>query len=533
MTKKAIWLVAAMALSVWGCDSTGRDGTDESAGDTGASGDEGVVIEDHGVDSVEDVSKDIQFADLIKDNKPPEVVSTDPADEEGGVPVPFTIKVTFNEGIRFKETVDKNTFMVRDIKDKEVPGDFTYDDETFTVTFTPDAEANLMLASPYRVTLKSIIQDKAGNGLKDWYYFGFSTALPSNLEGYRDLAEKYSPIIYQAVKETSPLFDYLTSFDFDGNWKSMDNYDNLKTASEVPSWVYYDVVETKSHYFIRYAFFWPFRWGVAGGTSAFANDVSGATVVVAKYPSEKPLGIMTYFSSGSDEEIRSYTTEEADITGDYVNWSFPEAQLFPGGHYLAYLAAMSHESCLWIHTVKESPTDFKCQLTEGLKTQLKTIRYSFNHDNGTADSIKKGEGGFPNSLEDVKYGLKSLMADWWVRRDHVGEDSMFTNTYIYDAPDGRMGNGLVLPKAFLDPYDPASSYNGRLAWAWKWAPSGDYYDMPRGVYFLDPAYFFAKRHYLSTLWNPGTKMGFSLDYCFNQYLLIDQRELDPECQAAD
>lgn len=549
MTLKVCGLALLLTLGAWACDTTGADDTDEAPPVDAVTGDNDVQVMDPGpmdpgtpdltpVD-IKEVSKDVIFKDLIEDSTPPEVVKTEPADEASGVAIPFTIKVTFSEGIRFKETVDENTFVVQDIDGKNVAGERTYDEETFTVTFTPDPAAKIMLASPYRVTLKSIIQDKAGNGLKDWYYFGFSTALPANMDGYETLAAKYSPIIYQATKSDSPLFDYMTSFEFDGNWKALDNYDNVKKATSIKSWVYYDVVETKSHYFIRYAFYWPVRWGIGGGADAFGNDVSGATVVVAKHPTERPIAVETYFLSGTNEEIRAYVTEESGIVDDKgnayygVNWSFPESTLFPAGHYLAYLTAQSHESCLWNHTVQESLLDQRCQINDGIKSTLTTVRYVY--EDGTAGTINKGETGFPATLDGVAYGLKSLLADWWVRRGHVSNDTIFTNTYTYEAPAGQMGNGLVLPSAFLDPIDAASAYKGRPPWAWTWAAATlnmDFYvyKMPRGAIYLDPAYFFANRHRISTLWNPQTKMGFSLDYCFNPYLLVDQRELDPECK---
>ncbi|NOZ00874.1 MAG: Ig-like domain-containing protein [Deltaproteobacteria bacterium] len=547
MYPKVFTLALFITMTALACDTSGPvatdGGIDTAAADSDVQAQDIVFDKGQPDESPQDVaedesSKDIHFKDLIADDTPPKVVKTEPADEATGVAVPFTIKVTFSEGIRFKETVDKNTFMVQDLNGKEVPGTYTYDEDAFTVTFTPDPAAKLMLASPYRVTLKSIIQDKAGNGLEDWFYFGFSTTLPPDLAGYKDLAAKYSPIIYQSTKTDAPHFDYLTSFDFDGNWKANDNYNSIKKATEVKSWVYYDVTETKSHYFIRYAFFWPLRFGVAGGTDAFGNDVSGATVVVAKYPTERPIAVETYFLSGSNEEVRSYVTDESGIVDDKgnayygVNWTFPQATLFPAGHYIAYLTAQTHESCLWNHTVSEGLLDQRCQINDGIKSTLTTVRYAYESGNPTA--IKKGEKGFPATLDGVDYGLKSVMGEWWVRRDHVSEDGIFTNTYDYEAPEGRMGNGMEIPSAFVDPVDPASANKGRPPWAWKWAAATIdlnffVYKMPRGTVFLDPAYFFAKRHRLSTLWNPTTKMGFSTDYCYNQYLLVDQRKLDPEC----
>ena len=56
-----------------------------------------------------------------------------------------------------------------------------------------------------------------------------------------------------------------------------------------------------------------------------------------------------------------------------------------------------------------------------------------------------------------------------------------------------------------------------------------YRQFNQGTPFLDPAYYFALRHRLTL--TPG-KDGFSSTYCFNPYLLIDQRGKDPECTTA-
>lgn len=505
-----------------------------------------LVVTDVGPDEVEDLTPpspdrgaDLVFPDLMVDNTPPTVVSTEPKNGAVGVQVPFVIRVTFSEPIRFKETVDKNTFRVRDVDDKPVSGTYSYEEATNTVVFTPDSNAKMMLASPYRVALSTIIQDKAGNGLQDWYYFAFSTALPPDMGIYETLAAKYAPIVYQATRKEAPHFDYLTSFDFDGNWKATDNYDSIKKATEVRSFVYYDAVETKSHFFIRYGYFHPLHFGLMG-SDAFGNEMAGATVVVAKYPNERPIAVLTYFPAGEQEEVRSYVTEESGIVGGQppayygVNFVFPEAQLFPGGHYLAYITASTHESCLWIHTTKEHLLDQRCQLTEGGKLGLSIIQYVY--DGGTADVLKKEGGAFPAAKEYVRYGLRLVLQDFWTRRDEVGEDTLYTTTFTYEAPPGRPGNGLVLPHAFVDPVNPTSPFNGRPPWAWLWQATtfGDFYvyQLPRGTYFLDPAFFFMKRHRLTANWKWDTKEGYSTDYCFNPYLLIDQRQLDPACKPA-
>ncbi|MCX7635143.1 MAG: Ig-like domain-containing protein, partial [Syntrophales bacterium] len=401
----------------------------------------------------QDISQEeMVFEDITPDKVPPEVVKTEPANEQTGVPIPFVIKVTFSEAIRFKETVDASTFQVTDMNGQAVKGDFSYDAATFTVTWTPKAGTVFLLASPYRVTLTTTIQDKAGNHLKDYYSFSFSTSLPPKYEeDYKPLAAKYAPVIFQATAKTAPQFDYPTSYDFDGQWAAKAKEAAIKKATEIPAWVYWDVVETKTHYFIRYAFYYPLHMGETGGSDAFSNDLSGATVVVAKRPVEAPVAVETYFGRKDVEEIVSFITKESGLVpqdGSPDAFLFDalmtQEELFPSNRYMAYLTASSHQSCLWNWYPPYDPTSQRCRLNDGIKATLSVVKYTYS--DGTATALKKGASGFPATAEGVSYGLRSLMNEWWVRRDHVGEDSIFSATFTYEAPEGHAGSGMTLPQ---------------------------------------------------------------------------------------
>ena len=66
----------------------------------------------------------------------------------------------------------------------------------------------------------------------------------------------WAPVIYQDTDSSSPVADYLTRFDYDGNWRADDNWDNLQNANSfLGASVYYWVVETDSHWFVEYALF--------------------------------------------------------------------------------------------------------------------------------------------------------------------------------------------------------------------------------------------------------------------------------------
>jgi hypothetical protein len=456
------------------------------------------------------------------------------------VAIPFVIKVWFNEDVR-PQTLTDTTFQVYDVNDTKVLGDLQYDQSEFLVTFTPKPNFPLIHASPYKVTLEPLIQDKAGNNMTDFYKFSFSTELPPQMDKYKTLAEKYAPVIYQATIPQTPQFDFLTTVDFDQDFKGMNNVDNVKVIEKIPSYIYYSVIESKSHYFITYTFYYPFRFENKE-TDRLGNDTSGATVVVAKYPAEIPVAVEAYFKFKESEEVRAYVTEESGIVGtsggmkEYygVNAKYAKDKLFPSNRYEAYLTAKTHNSCVWLYTEKNM-FDPYCKLDEAQKTTMKRIKYISG--NGTSDELLKTSGLFPDNKDDVKYGMKDVLAEWWTRRHLVGEDKLFLNNFTYQPPDEtRPGKGIVMPALFVEPLNTALGINGRPTWSWMYTASGtpsfDYffYQIPKGTLFLDPVYYFGKRHRIENTFNSSAKTGYSYDYCFNPYLKLDFRFTDNDCK---
>lgn len=77
---------------------------------------------------------------------------------------------------------------------------------------------------------------------------------------HQALAARYAPIFYQGLGQT-PRFDYITNFDFDGDWRGDNNWQNAEDPRfPLAAWVYFSVCETTTHYFIHYAVFHPRDW---------------------------------------------------------------------------------------------------------------------------------------------------------------------------------------------------------------------------------------------------------------------------------
>ncbi|HEY0431042.1 MAG TPA: hypothetical protein VGC61_04465, partial [Pyrinomonadaceae bacterium] len=126
----------------------------------------------------------------------------------------------------------------------------------------------------------------------------------------REIAARFAPVFYQALGD-KPRSDYITNFDFDGDWRGDNNWEHVDDKKfPLKAYVYYSVSETATHFFIHYAVFHPrdykggetrgrilselIREGVKSGTKAdptglleeagvaHENDMEGCLIVVAK-----------------------------------------------------------------------------------------------------------------------------------------------------------------------------------------------------------------------------------------------------------
>ncbi len=482
------------------------------------------------------LDQDYIFPDLMPDLTPPWIETTSPADNEMGVAVPFVVTVQFTEPMH-AITLEAKTVRMHDAGGKEVGLEFEWlDEETSLLQLTPSGA--IFHSSPYSITIDPIVKDKAGNSMGNTFSFTFYTKAVPSLNGYAELAGKYAPLIYQETNTTSPQFDYPTRFDLDSDWVAEDNVEFIKgAATTIEPTVHYSVTETKSHFFITYAFFYPYRY-TEDESSRFGNDVSGALVVVRKV-NEAPVAVETYFKRETDERSFSFITEESQLLPPGKTFSdlkfdgmLPIATLFPGNRYVAYLSGRKHESCLWL----DENNGFLdgCILNTGIKNGMQKIE--MNYKNGVVDILKKEGSKFPQAKADVGFALVHLLDSWWARRADIGSGKVWAEDYKYQ-PDTHFANRPTLstkiPTSFIDPI--GNDY-GRPPWAWKHKPGNgsSYFDMPRGVWFLDPAVHFKLRHDQSNGWSDydtqaGT--GWSLEYCFNPYFNLDFRGIWPECTA--
>lgn len=105
----------------------------------------------------------------------------------------------------------------------------------------------------------------------------------------RAVAERFAPVIYQDVADgpwndpDQRRLDLLTTVDFDGTFDVFDSVDNAQSG-EFPlrPAVYYDAVETETHYFLLYSLFHPVDWDTWGLVD-HENDMEHAWLVAEKH----------------------------------------------------------------------------------------------------------------------------------------------------------------------------------------------------------------------------------------------------------
>lgn len=143
--------------------------------------------------------------------------------------------------------------------------------------------------------------------------------------GNADLAYRWAPIHYQDTSSAYYTADYLAPVDYDGDWNTLNNWEDLDAhTADLSGTVYYSVVETSTDWYIAYAFFHPRDWkDYPVNVFSHENDMEGLLEVVHKDGSTygTPMAMVTlahdnfysYLPPGSP-----YTAGEQNIDGNVV-----------------------------------------------------------------------------------------------------------------------------------------------------------------------------------------------------------------------
>ena len=146
--------------------------------------------------------------------------------------------------------------------------------------------------------------------------------IQTNAQNYREpssdylkLAYRWAPVHYQDTA-SNPKADYITNFDYDGDWRATNNWDNLHRAP-LRAYAYYSVSETKTHWFIMYGFFHPRDYAACIGINKsniigeHENDMEGTLAIVKKTRSQ--YGQLEGMVTVSHHDFFSYKTKNSRL----------------------------------------------------------------------------------------------------------------------------------------------------------------------------------------------------------------------------
>ena len=316
----------------------------------------------------------------------------------------------------------------------------------------------------------------------------------------REIASEFAPIFHQGLGDKR-RYDYITNFDFDGDWRGDNNWHNADDARfPQRAYVYYAVSETPTHFFIHYAVFHPRDYkGGAGGTLlseiiregarrggrydptglsadavlAHENDMEGCLVVAAKAGGELKGARVVFVETVAHDRFLKYVPAGGEggareFEAVRLESGRPELYVEPKGHGVFAFHG------------------------EGKQTQSNgTLVYQFA---GRADDPEK------SPTDEIGYELLPISTTLWPRAQG-GINETFGVTYPYGARSfsaaqtpaeaGKRRNINLgnLGAAFRG--SKGADNAARPPWGWFDRSEGQHV---RGEWFFDPAATI-KRHF--------------------------------------
>jgi hypothetical protein len=308
----------------------------------------------------------------------------------------------------------------------------------------------------------------------------------------REIAARFAPIFYQALGDNRRS-DYITNFDFDGDWRGNNNWEHTDDKKfPLRAFIYYSVSETPTHFFIHYAVFHPrdykggerrgvilseiIREGVKLGTEgpptglmaeagvAHENDMEGALVVVAKNGKDPRSFRVVFVETFHHDDFSAYLPgEPAEGFGRFIT---------DGQRVLLYIEPKGHGIEAYSGAAKQT-------------ARKEFLIYKFTGKAGDPDKQNNGSAG---------YELLPIEATIW-RKARIRKDKGVTYGASHDYAEISISlaqsNGNVTTKkikigeigaAFAG--DSGGINMARPPWAWF---DKNRRDDALGLWFFDPA----------------------------------------------
>jgi hypothetical protein len=518
----------------------------EPTSDAGVDADAGADVTP---DILIDLAPDLDAQEEEVFTTAPVVTSTNPADGATGVALDATVSVVFDQPM-VAETFTPTNIHIEDYSGTTIERRISYNPPTRTVTLDPtNAAANFLPASPYTLIITTNLRAENNLTLAQQVEVTFYTVPFPNQDAYRNLARAYAPVVYAEVRkptndrDLTPRIDWFTSVNFDGDLDASNNLAHLQERSRnIPATVYYDVLETETHYLIQYVFYYP--GGVVDPnnriTDAVEHDWAYSLVVVQKIDSD-PLGRFVLAEGLGDAEVFAFGLssypdpcggEGQDVCGGATPqlgdiWVSldpavlePSVTDGPGRRYPTWMGPATHPSCAepaydtnafrvenrCAHTIDGDTAPFTAD--DEPYSRILRLADGDTGDNWSATATADGNPG------EMTYALVPFLDVLWTQRANA---VLWDTSRNYTPPADGAGSGTYKVPSSLTTHDATASDPSRRA------PFQAEADLGRtcggcsriGVWFIDP------------VWELKGALDFdhtfSSTYCFNPFLGIDTR----------
>ena len=325
-----------------------------------------------------------------------------------------------------------------------------------------------------------------------------------NSDRDHEIAARFAPDFHQGLGDKARN-DYITNFDFDGDWRGDNNWGNSQNRRfPLKAYVYYAVSETQTHFFIHYAVFHPqdYKGGESGpllseiiresvkrgrrydptgladeAVLAHENDLEGCLVVVAKAKGDGgdlKRAEVVYLETMAHNRFLKYSTGPSR---ESVTKAGVEPGLVEEGHPQFYVEPKGHGVAAYVGGKKQSP-----------RSGLLVYQYG-----GRADDPE----GKPPGI--VSYELLPIITTFWPRARRGTNETFGTAQKYGTMTVNTLDSSARASKRQVNLGTLGSAFAGKVGapnmarppWAWF---DRDEAGLAPGVWFFDPAAA-VKRHF--------------------------------------